>query len=64
MTDPKKEHARELWWLGRYLKATQHCGTILKPAEGKDMEEYVDVDFSGNWHAEESWDRTTSQVGD
>jgi hypothetical protein len=49
-TDPKQEHAQALRWLGRYLKATRNRGTILKPAEGKDMEVYVDADFSGNWH--------------
>jgi hypothetical protein len=60
-TDPKTEHAQALRWLGRYLKATRHRGTILKPAKGKDMEVYVDADFSGNWHAEESWDRDTAR---
>ncbi len=25
------------------------------------MEVYVDADFSGNWHAEESWDRDTAR---
>lgn len=60
-TDPKREHAQALRWLGRYLKATRNRGTILKPAKGKDMEVYVDADFSGNWHAEESWDRDTAR---
>lgn len=60
-TDPKREHAQALRWLGRYLKATRNRGTILKPANGKDMEVYVDADFSGNWHAEESWDRDTAR---
>jgi hypothetical protein len=60
-TDPKTEHAQALRWLGRHLKATQHHGTILQPAKGKDMEVYVNADFSGNWHAEESWDRDTAR---
>jgi transposase InsO family protein len=60
-TDPKQEHAQALRWLGRYLKATRNRGTILQPAKGKDMEVYVDADFSGNWHAEESWDRDTAR---
>lgn len=60
-TDPKKEHAQALRWLGRYLKATRNRGTILKPAKDKDMEVYVDADFSGNWHPEESWDRDTAR---
>jgi hypothetical protein len=60
-TDPKTEHAQALRWLGRCLKATRHRGTILKPAKGKDMEVCVDADFSGNWHAKESWDRDTAR---
>jgi hypothetical protein len=60
-TDPKTEHAQALRWLGGCLKATRHRGTILKPAKGKDMEVCVDADFSGNWHAEESWDRDTAR---
>ena len=60
-TDPKREHAQALRWLGRYLKAMRNRGTILKPAKDKDMEVYVDADFSGNWHAEESWDRDTAR---
>jgi hypothetical protein len=60
-TDTKTEHAQALRWLGKYLKATQHRGTILKPAKGKDMEVYADADFSGNWHAKESWDRDTAR---
>jgi hypothetical protein len=60
-TDPKKEHAQALRWLGRYLKATRNRGTILRPSKGKDMEVFVDADFSGNWHAEESWDRDTAR---
>jgi hypothetical protein len=36
-------------------------GTIFKPTKGQDMEVYVDADFSGNWHSEESWDRYTAR---
>jgi hypothetical protein len=46
--DPKQEHGKALRWLGRYLKATRDKGTMLKPKRDKDMEVFVDADFSGN----------------
>jgi hypothetical protein len=60
-TDSKTEHAQALQWLGRCSKATRHRGTNLKPAKGKDMEVRADADFSGNWRAEESWDRNAAR---
>jgi hypothetical protein len=60
-SDPKKEHGQALRWLGRYLKATRHRGTILRVDESKDMEVYVDADFSGNWDQKESLDRDTAR---
>jgi hypothetical protein len=60
-TDPKTEHAQAPRWLGRHSKATRRRGTTLKPATGKDMEVCADADFSGNWHAEESWDRDAAR---
>ena len=36
-------------------------GTILKPVKNKDMEVYVDADFSGNWDPKETWDTDTAQ---
>ena len=59
-SEPKMEHAQALRWLGRYLKATRDKGTILRPREDKDMEIYVDADFSGNWDSTETWDRDTA----
>jgi hypothetical protein len=59
--DPKKEHGQALRWLGRYLKATRTKGTILRIDESKDMEVYVDADFSGNWDQKESQDRDTAR---
>jgi hypothetical protein len=59
--NPKMEHAQALRWLGRYLRATRHKGTILRPCYDKDMEIYVDADFAGNWDANETWDRDTAR---
>jgi hypothetical protein len=58
---PKKEHGQAIRWLGRYLKGTRNKGTILKPCRGKDMEIYVDADFSGNWDSTESHHRDTAR---
>ncbi len=58
---PKKEHGQALRWLGRYLRETKKYGTILRPVKGKDLELYVDADFSGNWDANETWDRDTAR---
>ena len=60
-TDPKEEHGKALRWLGRYLKATRDKGTILKPNGDKDMEVFVDADFSGNWDGAESYNRDTAR---
>jgi hypothetical protein len=59
--DPKMEHAQAIRWLGRYLKATTHQGTNLRPVKGKDMEIYVDADFVGNWDSNETWDQDTAR---
>jgi hypothetical protein len=59
--DPKMEHAQAIRWLGRYLKATRHQGTILRPVKGKDMEIYVDANFAGNWDSNETWDQDTAR---
>jgi ribosomal protein S17E len=59
--EPKKEHGQALRWLGRYLKATRTKGTILRIDETKDMEVYVDADFSGNWDPNESQDRDSAR---
>jgi hypothetical protein len=47
-SDPKKGHGQALRWIGRYLKATRLQGTILWVDKSKDLEVYVDADFSGN----------------
>jgi hypothetical protein len=60
--DPKQEHGKALRWLGRYLlKATRDKGTMLKPNGDKDMEVFVDADFSGNWDGAESHTRDTAR---
>ena len=48
-------------WLGRYLKATKDKGTVLLPNRNKQLEVYVDADFSGNWDPKETWDRDTAR---
>jgi hypothetical protein len=58
---PKKEHGQVLRWLGRYLKATRLQGTILRVDKSKDLEVYVDADFSGNWDPKETQDRDTAR---
>eukprot|EP00978_Attheya_sp_CCMP212_P001297 scaffold2708_cov54-Attheya_sp.AAC.1 len=61
-SDPKVEHVKALRWLGRYLYATRKKGTILRPVENKDLEVYVDADFSGNWESEgAAWDTDTAR---
>lgn len=60
-TDPKKEHGQTLIWLGCYLKATRSQGTILHMDKSKDLEGYVDANFSGNWDPKESQDSDTVQ---
>jgi hypothetical protein len=60
-TDPKQEHAQALRWLGRYLRETRTQGTILRPVKGKDLEVYVDADFSGNWDPKETKDVDTAR---
>jgi hypothetical protein len=51
---PKESHAKALRWLARYLRATKDKGLILKPDKHKDLEVYVDADFSGNWDPEDA----------
>ncbi len=46
--------------LGRCLKATRLQGTILWVDKSKDLEVYVDADFSGNWDPKEAQDRNTA----
>eukprot|EP00978_Attheya_sp_CCMP212_P016930 scaffold44736_cov62-Attheya_sp.AAC.2 len=66
-SDSKVEHGKAIRWLGRYLyAATRDKGTILKPIENKDLEVYVDADFSGNWDYEgvaEDMDTAQSRHG-
>ena len=59
--NPKKEHGEAARWLGRYLKGTMDKGTILKPNMRKDLEVFVDADFSGNWDPKESHNADTAR---
>ena len=47
--EPKESHAKAIRWLGRYLKSTKDKGLILRPDSSRDLEVFVDADFSGNW---------------
>ena len=60
-SDPRKEHAQAIRWLGRYLRGTKNEGMILTPNPKKGLEVYVDADFSGNWCKTESADRDTAR---
>ena len=59
--DPKMEHAKAVRWLARYLKGTLNQGIIMHPNIDKDLQMYVDADYAGNWHKEESHDRDTAR---
>jgi hypothetical protein len=60
--NPRVEHGRAVRWLGRYLYATKDKGTILKPVSEKDLEVFVDADFSGNWDPKDAdWDTDTAR---
>ena len=47
--DPRKPHADAVRWLGRYLKGSRKKGTIIRPDPMRELEVFVDADFSGNW---------------
>jgi hypothetical protein len=49
MQNPKMEHAKA-------LRETR----VLKPCGDKDMEIYVDANFSDNWDSDETWDGYTA----
>ena len=51
---PKESHAKAIRWLGRYLGATEGKGLILKPNSSRDLEVFVDADFSGNWDSKDT----------
>ena len=42
-------HTKALKWLGRYLKATQDFGFVIKPDFTRGLELLVDSDWAGNW---------------
>jgi hypothetical protein len=50
---PKKEHAKALKWLGRYLIATRDKGLIFNPKD-QSFDCHVDADFAGAWDKEEA----------
>ena len=59
--DPKVEHAKALLWLGRYMKGTQDKGLILRPSNTRELEVFVDADFSGKWDKNKTWDCDTAR---
>ena len=59
--NPKKEHGDAIRWLGRYLKATRDKGTIIKPVKGEELVVYVDADFAGNYHKDDTNDRDSAR---
>ena len=60
--NPKESHAKAVRWLGRYLRSTKDKGLILKPDSSRDLEVFVDADFSGNWDSKNAaQDRDTAR---
>ena len=59
--NPRKAHAQAVRWLARYLKATKDKGIIIAPDKNKDLEMFVDADFSGNWKKEEAHIRDSAR---
>ena len=51
-SEPKKQHADALKWIGRYLISTDCKGMSLKPDLSKSFEVFGDADFCGNWKKE------------
>ena len=49
---PKRQHAKYLHHLGRYLKVTMEKGTIYSPNMDKGLGVHVDDYFAGNWDKE------------
>ena len=45
----KKEHAKSVQWLDRYLNGTKDKFAILKPVKGENLEVFIDSNFAGNW---------------
>ena len=56
MENPKESHAKAIRWLGRYLKSTKDKGLIMKPDNSKELEVFVDADFSRNWDKKDALD--------
>ena len=52
--NPKESHAIAIRWLGRYLKSTKDKGLVLRPDNSRDLEVFVDADFSGNWDSKDA----------
>ena len=59
--NPKVEHGKAVRWLVRYLAGTMDKGIIMTPKHDKDLQMFVDADFSGNWNKAESIDRDTAR---
>ena len=59
--EPKECHGKAIRWLARYLKATRDKGLILRPNPSRNLEVFVDADFSGNWDQNDSNNRDTAR---
>ena len=60
-SNPKAMHAKAIRWIARYLKGTREKGFVMSPDQTKGIEVYVDADFSGNWHRDDSSDVSTAR---
>ena len=59
--DPRKPHADAIRWLARYLKGSRKKGTIIRPDPSRELEVFVDADFSGNWDAQDTMNPDTAR---
>ena len=55
LVNPKESHAKEVKYIGQYLKGTKDKVLIIDPKEYS-FGEWVDADKSGNWKFSESED--------
>jgi hypothetical protein len=57
--NPKRINEITVRNIGRYLHGTRYTGYFLNPNNTKNLDCYVDADFSGLWNPDEAQDPTT-----
>ena len=61
LVNPKRQHAKALRNLGRYLKGTMDKGIINFLKTNTGLEVHVDAGFAGNWDKEDSGNTDTAR---